>query len=71
MTANVFVVARLDDAGKMEIQGVFSTRAAASAICKTERDAVVTFPLDADCTEERTFEIEVPLAGGAPALVTA
>lgn len=43
--------------GEFEINGVFSTPAAATAICNGPTDAVVAFELDRDCTNERTFDV--------------
>lgn len=69
MTA-VFVVVHLHPDDQWEIQGVFSTKEGAAAICQTEADSVVRFELDADCTEERTFEVTHPTVSPEPALVT-
>lgn len=69
--ANVFVVCRIvGDGARFEISGVFSTREAAAAICKSDESAVVGFELDRDCSDERTFEIWHPTLDAAPEMVT-
>lgn len=68
----VFVACRLvDDGESFEINGVFSTRDGAAAVCTTENDSFVAFTVDVDCTDERTFAITHPVTSMEERVVTA